>query len=174
MYWMGSSFVQDERAICTLWPAALPTSLKGPLQRTVSLLFAVAHGSLSYPSSSAVARMIQKRHTACVRLYAVGWFVCCVVPYCPPPRLQCLCGTACGGGVSVLCPAVWWRGRRCGGYPMTVPFSVADDESVILTRQYSPAWMVRCEPSGRVVVRSKTTILFCDVRPHICSRERLL
>ena len=26
----------------------------------------------------------------------------------------------------------------------------------------------------RVVVRSKTTILFCDVRPHICSRERLL
>lgn len=118
--------------------------------------------------------MIQKRHTACVRLYAVGWFVCCVVPYCPPPRLQCLCGTACGGGVSVLCPAVWWRGRRCVGYPMTVPFSVADDESVILTRQYSPARMVRCEPSGRVVVRSKTTILFCDVRPHICSRERLL
>ena len=56
MYWMGSSFILDERAICTLWPAPLPTSLKGPLQRTVFLRFAVAHGSLSYPSSSAGSR----------------------------------------------------------------------------------------------------------------------
>ena len=56
MYWMGSSFVLDERAICTLWPAPLPTSLKGPLQRTIFLLFAVAHASLSCPSSSAGAR----------------------------------------------------------------------------------------------------------------------
>ena len=173
MYWMGSSFILDERAICTLWPAALPTSRKGPFQRTVFLLFAVAHGSLSYSSSSAGARHDTEKAYSLREAVCRG-FVCCVVPYCPPPRLQCLCGTACGGGVSVLCPAVWWRGRRCVGYPMTVPFSVADDESVILTRQYSPARMVRCEPSGRVVVRSKTTILFCDVRPHICSRERLL
>ena len=171
---MGSSFILDERAICTLWPAPLPTSLKGPLQRTVFSCLLWLTLPCPIPQLQPAPAMIQKRHTACVRLYAVGWFVCCVVPYCPPPRLQCLCGTACGGGVSVLCSAVWWRGRRCVGYPMTVPFSVADDESVILTRQYSPARMVRCEPSGRVVVRSKTTILFCDVRPHICSRERLL
>ena len=56
MYWMGSSFILDERAICTLWPAPLPTSLKGPLQRTIFLLFAVAHASLSYPSASAGSR----------------------------------------------------------------------------------------------------------------------
>ena len=171
---MGSSFILDEHAICTLWPAPLPTSLKGPLQRTVFSCLLWLTGPCPIPLLQPAPAMIQKRHTACVRLYAVGWFVCCVVPYCPPPRLQCLYWTACGGGVSGLCPAVWWRGRRCVGYPMTVPFSVADDESVILTRQYSPAWMVRREPSGRVVVRSKTTILFCDVRPHICSRERLL
>lgn len=171
---MGSSFILDERAICTLWPAPLPTSLKGPFggQFFSGLLWLTVPCPI--PHLQPAPAMIQKRHTACVRLYAVGWLVCCVVPYCPPPRLQCLCGTACGGGVSVLCPALWWRGRRCVGYPMTVPFSVADDESVILTRQYSPARTVRCEPSGRVVVRSKTTILFCDVRPHICSRERLL
>ena len=53
---MGSSFILDERAIRTLWPAALPTSLKGPFRRTVFLRFAVAHGSLSYPSSSVGAR----------------------------------------------------------------------------------------------------------------------
>ena len=174
MYWMGSSFILDERAICTLWPAALPTSLNGPFQRTVFLRFAVAHGSLSYPSSSAGSRDDTEKAYSLREAVCRGLVCLCVVPYCPPPRLQCLCGTACGGGGSVLCPAVWWRGRRCVGYPMTVPFSVADDESVILTRQYSPARMVRCEPSGRVVVRSKTTILFCDVRPHICSRERLL
>ena len=174
MYWMGSSFVLDERAICTLWPAALPTSLNGPLQRTFFSCLLWLTVPCPIPHLQPAPVMIQKRHTACVRLYAVGWFVCCAVLYCPPPRLQCPCGTACGGGVSVLCPALWWRGRRCVGYPMTVPFSVADDESVILTRQYSPARTVRCEPSGRVVVRSKTTILFCDVRPHICSRERLL
>ena len=174
MYWMGSSFVLDERAICTLWPAPLPTSMKGPLQRTVFLLFAVAHGSLSYPSSSAGSRHDTEKAYSLREAVCRGLVCLLCRPVLSAAAPSVSVRKACGGGVSGLCPAVWWRGRRCGGYPMTVPFSVADDESVILTRQYSPARTVRCEPSGRVVVRSKTTILFCDVRPHICSRERLL
>lgn len=60
-------------------------------------------------------------------------------------------------------------------YPITgLPFSVALDDSVIFTMQRSPVRKVCCVPSARVTVRSNTTILFCDVLPHICSRERLL
>lgn len=171
---MGSSFILDERAICTLWPAPLPTSLNGPFQRTVSLRFAVAHGSLSYPSSSAGSRHDTEKAYSLREAVCRGLVCLLCRPVLSAATPSVSVRDSVRGGSSVLCPAVWWRGRRCVGYPMTVPFSVADDESVILTRQYSPARTVRCEPSGRVVVRSKTTILFCDVRPHICSRERLL